>query len=401
MDNVELLSGVTRRDFLKIMAMASVSVMAISPLDVLADSPLHMGVLLPESMIYPDLGKNWLEGTNLFLEQNDCCAAGRRIVLIPESTGFTTGAVSRKVKRFIKNKVKTVSGSGGSGILLSNVNSTINVNGAELSGSSGIDIQGGNWTFNFINSDITGASGTAFGLSNSTATVTYADISLYTTGANGIFADGGALNIAASSVASFAGAVVDIDNILINMNPTFISLTNNSPIQGIDLTNLAAGSALNISGKTTINNAADKGIQIDKIRPGGDIDFGEVEIANRNEIGILIKDAQCTDDYGHTTIPNPNSAGGYGLRVCLDETASGTVRTLGSQWGILSSVGNDSSTRDRIEIRSRDNTGDYYVTLALPNLQGRAPMHPGKGPGLTARKLGEKEGATKVALAEA
>jgi branched-chain amino acid transport system substrate-binding protein len=110
MDNTELLSGMTRRDFLKTMAMAAVSTMAIPPLNVLADSPLRIGVLLPESTIYPDLGKNWLAGANLFLEQNDCYAAGRSISLIPESTGFTTGAVSRKVKRFINNKVKLVTG---------------------------------------------------------------------------------------------------------------------------------------------------------------------------------------------------------------------------------------------------------------------------------------------------
>ena len=34
--------------------------------------------------------------------------------------------------------------------------------------------------------------------------------------------------------------------------------------------------------------------------------------------------------------------------------------------------------------------GDGRSTTALPNLQGRAPMHPGRGPGLTARRLGER-----------
>ena len=37
--------------------------------------------------------------------------------------------------------------------------------------------------------------------------------------------------------------------------------------------------------------------------------------------------------------------------------------------------------------------GDGRTTTALPNLQGRAPMHPGSGPGLTSRRLGEKLGA--------
>ncbi len=45
--------------------------------------------------------------------------------------------------------------------------------------------------------------------------------------------------------------------------------------------------------------------------------------------------------------------------------------------------------------------GDGRTTTALPNLQGRAPMHPGRGPGLTSRKLGEKIGSETVTLTEA
>lgn len=42
--------------------------------------------------------------------------------------------------------------------------------------------------------------------------------------------------------------------------------------------------------------------------------------------------------------------------------------------------------------------GDGRTTTALPNLQGRAPMHPGTGPGLTTRRLGEKAGVETVTL---
>ncbi len=45
--------------------------------------------------------------------------------------------------------------------------------------------------------------------------------------------------------------------------------------------------------------------------------------------------------------------------------------------------------------------GDGRSTTALPNLQGRAPMHPGRGPGLTARRLGQKGGAETATLTEA
>ena len=45
--------------------------------------------------------------------------------------------------------------------------------------------------------------------------------------------------------------------------------------------------------------------------------------------------------------------------------------------------------------------GDGRTTTALPNLQGRAPMHPGRGPGLTARRLGQRGGVETVTLTEA
>lgn len=45
--------------------------------------------------------------------------------------------------------------------------------------------------------------------------------------------------------------------------------------------------------------------------------------------------------------------------------------------------------------------GDGQSTTALPDLQGRAPMHPGQGPGLTSRRLGERGGVETETLTEA
>jgi microcystin-dependent protein len=42
--------------------------------------------------------------------------------------------------------------------------------------------------------------------------------------------------------------------------------------------------------------------------------------------------------------------------------------------------------------------GDGESTFALPDLQGRAPMHPGQGPGLSLHDLGEAGGSDTVAL---
>ena len=45
--------------------------------------------------------------------------------------------------------------------------------------------------------------------------------------------------------------------------------------------------------------------------------------------------------------------------------------------------------------------GDGRTTTGLPDLRGRAPMHPGRGPGLTARRLGERGGTETVTLTTA
>lgn len=45
--------------------------------------------------------------------------------------------------------------------------------------------------------------------------------------------------------------------------------------------------------------------------------------------------------------------------------------------------------------------GDGRSTTALPNLKGRVPMHPGRGPGLTSRRLGQVAGTEMVTLSEA
>ena len=45
--------------------------------------------------------------------------------------------------------------------------------------------------------------------------------------------------------------------------------------------------------------------------------------------------------------------------------------------------------------------GDGRTTTALPNMQGHAPMHPGRGPGLTSRQLGQSGGSETITLSEA
>src|SRR3954467_15758966 len=44
--------------------------------------------------------------------------------------------------------------------------------------------------------------------------------------------------------------------------------------------------------------------------------------------------------------------------------------------------------------------GDGKSTFALPDLRGRAPMHPGQGQGLSPRTLGETGGSETATLSE-
>lgn len=44
--------------------------------------------------------------------------------------------------------------------------------------------------------------------------------------------------------------------------------------------------------------------------------------------------------------------------------------------------------------------GDGRTTFGLPNLQQRMPMHPGRGPGLTPRSLGQQVGTSQVTLTQ-
>lgn len=45
--------------------------------------------------------------------------------------------------------------------------------------------------------------------------------------------------------------------------------------------------------------------------------------------------------------------------------------------------------------------GDGRTTFGLPNLIGRAPMHPGRGPGLSTRRLAEQGGTRTEQITEA
>jgi microcystin-dependent protein len=65
------------------------------------------------------------------------------------------------------------------------------------------------------------------------------------------------------------------------------------------------------------------------------------------------------------------------LRLCRSASGTALFSLLGTTYG-----------------------GDGKSNFALPDLQGRAPMHPGQGPGLSLHDLGETGGSETVTLLE-
>ncbi len=112
------------------------------------------------------------------------------------------------------------------------------------------------------------------------------------------------------------------------LGATFDTISSsNSSTNGITLNNV--GGSFTVSGATTVTNATQEGIEISNISNIGapTFQFGAVNINSRNATGILldnVNNSSGTMSFGATSIPNPNNAGGYGIRV-EDSSSAVTV----------------------------------------------------------------------------
>ncbi|HEX8144754.1 MAG TPA: Ig-like domain-containing protein [Pyrinomonadaceae bacterium] len=161
-------------------------------------------------------------------------------------------------------------------------------------GASGITVAQNNTIRGLNVGDTTGTdiTGSSFG------TLTVADVSLTGTGR--------ALNLSTGTLAA-----------------TFNSIAStNSTTTGISLASVSG--SFQVSGTTTIDNAAGVGINISTVASipvGTSIQFGTVNILNRNATGIVIDDVDNADNslggvvFGTTTIANPHNVGGFGVKV--------------------------------------------------------------------------------------
>lgn len=132
-NKVEILSGFSRRSFLKTAAAAAgLSLLAgcgggqvlktDDKKDVQPSVPaqaLKIGVLLPYSKVYAVLGESITQGMELYFEQVRNEAGGRKIELIKEDEENDAGVSLRKTRKFIESdKVDLMTGVVNSGIAL-------------------------------------------------------------------------------------------------------------------------------------------------------------------------------------------------------------------------------------------------------------------------------------------
>jgi hypothetical protein len=161
-------------------------------------------------------------------------------------------------------------------------------------GASGINLAQNNLIRGLNVGDTTGTdiTGSNFGM------LTVADVSLTGTGR--------ALNLNTGTLAASFNSIASV----------------NSTTTGISLTSVMG--TLQVSGTTTIDNAAGIGINIasvPSIPVGTLIQFGTVNVLNRNATGILVDDVDNANNtsggvvFGTTTIANPHNAGGFGVKV--------------------------------------------------------------------------------------
>ena len=98
-----------RRDFIKAAALTAGAAL-VPPIKGLAGNPVNIGVLVPQSTIYPDIGRSYLAGLSLYLEQSGSRAGERLIRLLPEEYTAGLTGVDRKAAGLIKNDVDMVVG---------------------------------------------------------------------------------------------------------------------------------------------------------------------------------------------------------------------------------------------------------------------------------------------------
>lgn len=224
---------------------------------------------------------------------------------------------------------------------------------------SGIAIQNSvsGATFDWNTTTVSTTTGDGISLvNNAGASITFNSLNIVAAGA-GLMATGGGLVTTTGSggtVSAAAGAALTLDGVTVNLSFDTLDSTGSSA-EGINLTNLAGGSSLtvtgdvtvtdaggagirlssaagadmdvNLQGLITVTNAGSEGLRVDQTGAGSSLQFGAVSIEDRNTTGVLIDNAEGAIAFAELTISNPKGAAGYGIRI-EDSAADITLLNL-------------------------------------------------------------------------
>jgi hypothetical protein len=208
-----------------------------------------------------------------------------------------------------------VSASGGAGVAGTAVgNLTIGAVRVQAAGGAGVDVDDGTLAVTFDAVTVTGAPAHGVRLRNTGGTVTFGALAVTTSGGPGLLAvNAGSVTVngVGNTIDATGGAAIHVSGTAVAM--TFASLASTDS-RGRGLALDAVGGSFRVTGPTTITNAAEHALRI--AATSADVTLGDVTVADRNATGILIDGATgSTVRFGRVSVPNPNAAGGWGVRV--------------------------------------------------------------------------------------
>jgi uncharacterized repeat protein (TIGR01451 family) len=272
----------------------------------------------------------------------------------------------------------------GNGLVASGVTLNIASGSIQVLDGSALDVSGAAFDATLTSLIANNSSGSGIILNNNTGGVDIAGLSITNTGGAGLFAgNAGTLNISGSvnGITTTGESAIDIDNTTIDLEFATLA-SSNSGASGLNL-NSTSGS-LTVGNWTTVENAAGIGIHISNVSGAGSVvDLGDINITSRNASGIFLSSVDGTIQLGNVNIPNPNNAGGYGLRIdnsSADVTVS-SVAISDSRQTVAESLSPGPGINTDIPVNDGDgdgiflsnNTGSFTLTggtISLPEGEG-------------------------------
>ena len=233
-----------------------------------------------------------------------------------------------------------IAATGGSGVDLSNTNTSTGMTFGTISSSSGTyGIRLATATGNFTATGavtITGATGTGVRLESRGSGITAFQSSL---GVTSVGVGGALFAQSGGSVTSNGGTLSAANAPVLDMSGTRLgdgtnalllgALTSTTSVaHGVRLENLTAGSDLQVTGATTVSGSSDEGIRLVSAGAGSTLSFGAVDV-DGGLTGILVQNLLGSASFGNTTV---DASANAGVEI-LDTVSASNVSFTGGSIG--------------------------------------------------------------------